>query len=110
MVPDTCSLCWCNRPSNRASRLGCFADLVLRPAVRSPKPRHLYLVAGVPIDQELKPNLPLTVSWTGDTVFDGAPSVPKASQDLAQVYDSMNATLFFQQFINLIFAPLDSLV
>lgn len=73
-----------------------------------PKPiRHPSRAAGVPIGQGLVPDLPLEVTWTGNTVFDSSAlaSVPATCRNVGQVYNSMNATLFFQQFIGLIFKP-----
>lgn len=73
-------------------------------------PRHISLsfIAGVPIEQKLIKNLPVAITWTGRTNFAPPKSTVKCRR-VAQVYDAMNPTLFFQQFIALIFKPLASI-
>lgn len=61
---------------------------------------------GVPIDQILVENLPLTISWTGRTVFSPREKVVAKCNYIAQVYNKMDPHLFFQQFVALIFTPL----
>jgi len=74
-------------------------------------PQHASLssTTGVPIEQKLIRNLPVAITWTGRTNF--APLKGKVKcRRVAQVYDAMNPTVFFQQFIALIFTPLGSIV
>ena len=66
------------------------------------------MLAGVPIDQALSPNLPLSISWTGDTVFGDPPGVAPACRDVAQAYTSMSVPAFFKALVTLIFRPLAS--
>ena len=66
-------------------------------------------IAGVPIEQKLLKNLPVTITWTGRTNF-APPKGTVKCQRVVQAYDAMNPKLFFQQFIGLIFKPLGSLV
>lgn len=64
------------------------------------------------VDQYLIPNLPLTISWTGNTNFiirRMKNRVGKCDR-VAQTYDRMDQLLFFRQFISLIFQPLSALV
>ena len=71
---------------------------------------HAFLssIAGVPIEQKLIENLPVAITWTGRTNF-APPKGTAKCRRVAQVYDAMNPTLFFQQFIALIFKPLASI-
>ncbi|KAI8472861.1 MAG: hypothetical protein J3K34DRAFT_412714 [Monoraphidium minutum] len=96
--------------------MGFMTNIVFELGLREGSPVALWdavtalVLLGVPIDQELRTDLPLTVSWTGNTVFDGAPEVARRCRDVAQAYDKMDPTLFFQQFIGLIFEPLAALL
>lgn len=66
------------------------------------------ILLGVQIDQTLIKNLPVTITWTGNTNFYPLKERRKCRR-VAQVYDRMDPQLFFQQFITLIFKPLSGI-